>query len=245
MHKPADYNDLTAQHYAAYRPDLHRIILAICLHNKQPYTSGLDVGCGTGQSALALTHFCKQVTGVDPSQAMLEKATPHPAVTYQTCSGTDFDFPDNSFDIIAYAGALFYAKSQQMLDETVRVLKPNGHIVIYDFEILLDETLKALGVVPLTKAQINYDHAVNFSGLSQDQITLQRNKIEKTSIEISSENLAHLLLADKDHYRLLAERLGENELFTKLKKELQQLNSNEDYQITANIFYHVYENIKN
>lgn len=45
---------------------------------------GLDLGCGTGYSALALAHHALGVVGVEPSPHMLRRATAHPRVRYVT-----------------------------------------------------------------------------------------------------------------------------------------------------------------
>lgn len=179
MDQSADYNQETAEHYAAYRPCLHQYIIKKCLYPKSAFSLGLDIGCGTGQSALALAHFCEKVIGIDPSEDMLQKAMPHAKVTYAHCNGTDLYFSDNCFDVITFAGSLYYAKSQELLNETLRVCNSEARIVIYDFEILLDDTLIKLGVIPPSAESINYNHAVNFSGLNERHITLSKNGTEK------------------------------------------------------------------
>jgi len=63
-----EYNVNVAYHYQAYRPDLHLPILQSVL-GTQRVAAGLDIGCGTGQSALALAHFCTRVTGLEPAPA--------------------------------------------------------------------------------------------------------------------------------------------------------------------------------
>ncbi len=58
------YDDQIARHYAAYRPPLHQLIINEALEN-QLFEVGLDIGCGTGCSAIALADRCRQVFGVD------------------------------------------------------------------------------------------------------------------------------------------------------------------------------------
>jgi len=48
---------------------------------------GLDAGCGTGHSAVALAKYCERVFGLDPSQSMLDVAQRHPKIAYLKGSG--------------------------------------------------------------------------------------------------------------------------------------------------------------
>jgi len=233
------YNPITAKHYAAYRPSLHLPILKKVLGNAH-LTLGLDVGCGTGQSALALTHFCDKVIAIDPSESMLQHAMPHDQIEYQQCNGQNLEFNANTFDIITFAGSLYYAKTQHLLTEVLKVTKPTGQIIIYDFEILLDDTLRQLGVTPPTKQALDYDYETDFSGLDTSKLNLQKKIKEKIDFEISTANLGHLLLGDSDHYALLASKFGETKLYTKLLAQLENLNEEADHQINAHIFYSQY-----
>ena len=52
------YDSFTAMHYAAYRPPLHEVILDKTIEGK--FDLGLDVGCGTGTSSIALASFLQQ-----------------------------------------------------------------------------------------------------------------------------------------------------------------------------------------
>ncbi|WP_047049565.1 methyltransferase domain-containing protein [Vibrio mexicanus] len=69
------YNNKISKHYAAYRPPVHKAILE-SIFPTEPFKHGLDIGCGTGVSTIALVPFCAQTTSVDPSQLMLEQAQP-------------------------------------------------------------------------------------------------------------------------------------------------------------------------
>ncbi len=234
------YDPITAKHYAAYRPSLHLPILQKCLDEKSRYAYGLDVGCGTGQSALALSHFCEKVMAIDPSTAMLENAIPHDQIEYRPCNGQDLDFEPNTFDIITFAGSLYYSKSQHLLDQVLQVAKSNAMVLIYDFMIVLDPTLEQLGLTPPTKQQLNYEPEVDFSGLEMQNLQLHNKVKEEAFLEISPTNLSHLLLADNDHYAILASKFGEADLFENLTERLQGTAGSDTLQIGALIYYTLY-----
>lgn len=236
----SEYDQITAFHYAAFRPSLHLSILKECLEEGAQHSSGLDVGCGTGQSSIALTHFCKKVIGIEPSEEMLEKSIQHPRIAYSGYNGQNFDFPDNFFDLITFAGSLFYGKSQQLLDEVIRVGKYNSWIIIYDFELSLDTILQLLNLQPTFGEDSHYDHEVNFNGLNQEHIKLEKEFKGNLQLEISISNISHLLLSSKDNYNLLFESFGKDNLFQTVLQELRSRTNSENMVVGAKTYSTVY-----
>ena len=234
-----EYDEQTALHYAAFRPALHLPILNKCIENEK-YKIGLDIGCGTGQSSVALANICKKVIGIDPSKEMLEKAIKNENIIYQYSDGRHLPFENNYFDIITFAGSLYYAKSQQLLDEVNRVVKDKGRVVVYDFEILLDDVLLKLKVNPVKSLENKYNHQENFSGLMLEALKIEKISSGIMLINIAPENLAHLLLSSKENYDLLEKRFGFENLFQKMEQQLFQINKNENFSIKAKIFLAVY-----
>ena len=154
------YDHITSKHYAAYRPPLHRLILEKCIKKEVTFELGLDIGCGTGQSSKALLSYCKKIIGIDPSLDMIKEAIPNPKICYQHFDGQNLRFQDLHFDIIPFAGSLFYGKSQRLLDEVIRVGYDHAVIIIYDFEILFDELYKTLGIEN-SVVESDYNHFEN------------------------------------------------------------------------------------
>ena len=215
-----EYDNITAYHYAAFRPLLHAQILREVLSSKNKVELGLDVGCGTGQSSIALTNFCKKVIGIEPSREMLDKVIVHSSVTYAYYDCEHIAYEDNLFDVITFAGSLFYGKSQQLLDETIRVSKNNGQVIAYDFNILLDPVIESIGIEP-NVGPITYNHSEDFSGLSTNNIKLVTKTEKPVQLAISTTNLAHLLLSSKENYSLLQAHFGSDHLYQKVLDTLQ------------------------
>ncbi|MEM9545206.1 MAG: class I SAM-dependent methyltransferase [Bacteroidota bacterium] len=235
-----EYDQITASHYAAFRPSLHAQILKECL-KEDDYDLGLDVGCGTGQSAIALSKYCNKVIGIEPSREMLEKSISHSNVEYRHYNGYSFDFPDAFIDIISFAGSLYYAKSQQLLDEVLRVSKRTTRIIVYDFELVLDRILEELNVYPTQKAAPNYDHQVNFDGLKQKRLKVEMQLIKTSSLEILMENITHVLLSSRDNYSLLSKSFGRDDLYDNIVQKLHIHLKSESAHIPANIYATVYQ----
>ena len=90
----------------------------------------LDVGCGTGNYAAALTNAtgCR-VSGVDPSQRMLDRARmPRRGILVQ--GSADLPFPRDSFDVVMSTDVIHHIGDRDAyFSEVARVLRPSGHIV--------------------------------------------------------------------------------------------------------------------
>lgn len=239
-----EYDQITAYHYAAYRPSLHLQILNESLDQGEDYALGLDIGCGTGQSSIALTNFCTKVIGIEPSEEMLAKAITHPDITYRHYDTKRIDFSDDYFDLITFAGSLYYAKSQSLLDEVIRVSKPGAKIIIYDFDILLDDVLEKLNVAMVSREPLAYDHEVSFDGLNETHIQCEKKLKDKLTFETASTNLAHLLLSSKDNYELLRASFGEENLHPQLTQQLNAAFETENIPVDAMIYSIVYQNKK-
>lgn len=118
------------EHYLRKRT---RFVLSVC----PPPGRVLDVGCGTGTLAARLAGVGYEVVGLDPSQGMLDVMRERlPQIDAVQGSATEMPFGDGEFDLslsvatmhhIADAGAVRLA-----LGEMVRVVKPGGHILVWD-----------------------------------------------------------------------------------------------------------------
>lgn len=231
------YDDLTARHYAAFRPPLHELILDKCLGNLPFSKSGLDIGCGTGTSSIALAGFCEKVIGIDPSQSMLDHAASHPKVTYLLFDGRQLNLFGKDFDIITFAGSLFYAKSQSLLDEVVRVGKIKSLILIYDFEIVWEEIFVRFGIQNESR-NTDYDHKVDFSGLDLSHVKIVKSLKEIIKINILPENLAHVFLAEEGIYPIMKDKFPTVNLFEFVSNELSKEKLDE---LKVKIFLTVYQ----
>src|SRR5699024_12745632 len=103
MTQPDTYDDALARHYKAFRPPLHQLILRRILSPYDKFKSGLDIGCGTGYSAIALAQYCAQVYAIDPSQAMLKLSSAEDKnIVYHMASVECIPYIDVCFAFISY-----------------------------------------------------------------------------------------------------------------------------------------------
>ena len=96
--------------------------------------SVLDVACGTGvlaREAKLRTGPAGHVAGLDPSPGMLAVAEAlSPSVHWQQGVAESMPFPDASFDAVLSQFGFMFMDPDKAAREMVRVLRPNGALVV-------------------------------------------------------------------------------------------------------------------
>jgi SAM-dependent methyltransferase len=94
----------------------------------------LDVGCGTGPASITAARAGAQVTGIDLSPALLERAhlnakTASVAVSFQEGDAEALPFEDGAFDVVvSQFGHMFAPRPHNAVAQMLRVLRPGGCI---------------------------------------------------------------------------------------------------------------------
>ncbi len=90
----------------------------------------LDIGCGTASKTILLSQYFKKIIGIDISESMAKaaiKLCQHKNLSNTTIvqgNSNKLPFANNSFDLVTCM------LSKWDLKEILRVLKPNGHIIV-------------------------------------------------------------------------------------------------------------------
>jgi len=101
-------------------------------------TKVLDVSSGTGESACFLAEqFGCQVTGVDVSESMVERAKSKAAargltVEFKQGDAHNLPFDEHAFDVVISECTTCLLEKEQAISEMVRVAKPGGYVGIHD-----------------------------------------------------------------------------------------------------------------
>jgi len=99
----------------------------------------LDVGTGPGTlpRILISSDSTLKITGIDIDTAMIDEARKkliHKNVSFQYDKvNTPMEFTDNQFDVVTFCSVLFLlddSTKTNLINEALRVLKPNGKIII-------------------------------------------------------------------------------------------------------------------
>lgn len=237
------YDNTAATHYAAFRPAIHPLVLERLLLPGESFRAGLDIGCGTGYSAVALARYCDRVFGVDSSQAMLESAARHPKVAYVNGSGDALDeLQARDFDVVSFAGSLFYTKSAGLRHGLASLCSPGALVLVYDFEVLLDGVMAALGVESVAVAS-DYDYHANLA--DWPEVEVEHGGTDRLRIVVTARQMAHLLFADSNRHDALSGRFPDGDLFEAvvalLGKETERVELEVDiyftrYRVSRNCF---------
>lgn len=132
-----DTSDI-ASGYASSRPYFHPEVIQRVKSNFSlvyKYNRALDVGCGAGLSAIALTEIAESIIGVDSSDSMVRSAIKNDRVEYFNYSAENLPF-DVKFDLITLAGSINWIDRPKFFVEAKRILQQRGFIVVYDNTIL-------------------------------------------------------------------------------------------------------------
>jgi demethylmenaquinone methyltransferase/2-methoxy-6-polyprenyl-1,4-benzoquinol methylase len=142
-----DYNELVQRAFRAMAPiyDLMTIPIrrlrdeAVNFAGPEEGSAVLDVATGTGDQALAFARRGFRVTGIDLTDAMLERAVRKQGsekVRFELGDATCLRFPTNAFDVVSVSFALHDMPPtirERVLREMTRVAKPGGTILIVDY----------------------------------------------------------------------------------------------------------------
>lgn len=124
-----------AERYARGRPYFHPLVIEKIrdfINLGGPVPLALDVACGTGQSALALTALAADVVATDISPDMLALAPAHPQIRYVEAPAEHLPLKSHSANLITVSLAFHWFDRERFLAEAHRVLSPGGWLVIYN-----------------------------------------------------------------------------------------------------------------
>lgn len=129
-------HDRVAAGYASARPVLHGEVFARVrelLGETARLGRGLDVGCGTGLSTMALLALTTDATGVDGALPMLRRATRREGVRYVAAWAEELPFAEQSFDLIVACGSIDWVDRARFVPRASELLAPGGWLVPLDF----------------------------------------------------------------------------------------------------------------
>jgi len=120
--------------YSRYRPGYPPELLEWIASRAPARTLAVDCATGNGQAAVALAAHFDAVLAVDGSRAQLERAQPHPRVSYQCAMAEQLPVPDQSVALVAAAQAVHWFDFGRFYAECRRVLQPGGVIAVWTYE---------------------------------------------------------------------------------------------------------------
>ena len=136
----------TYEYYAKYRPSIPKEVIDIIIKhfNIKPSDRVLDIGCGTGQVALALNERCKEMVCLDPDPEMIKlakKATKNSQtkLTWINSPAEDLGKLKQEIGIfkVATISRAFHRMNQdQVLKSLNKLIDENGGMVTFSDRVL-------------------------------------------------------------------------------------------------------------
>jgi ubiquinone/menaquinone biosynthesis C-methylase UbiE len=127
----------TSEDYAVYRSgypeSFYEVLAALGIGRRGQRI--LDLGTGTGVLARAFARRGAIVTGVDLAANQIAAAKTLAAqqgldVAFDVCAAEAVEFPDASFDVVSAAQSWLYFDASVMVPKVLRLLRPDGRLVL-------------------------------------------------------------------------------------------------------------------
>ena len=131
-----DYFSEDSKGYDNYRPkypaELFSFLASISSHHHKAW----DCATGTGQSAIGLSDYFSEIIATDASKTQIENANKKKGVSYHVASAENSGIESNSIDLITVAQAFHWFNIDAFSEEANRVLKAEGIIAIWTYNLL-------------------------------------------------------------------------------------------------------------
>lgn len=129
------YNKIGTNYNSTRRADPYITGRLHALLSPIPGGQYLDIGCGTGNYTTALANTGLHMTGVEPSDIMIQKArAAHPDISFVQGTAEAIPFDDNTFHGGIGTFTIHHWKDIRTgLREIHRVLQPGGRLVLLSF----------------------------------------------------------------------------------------------------------------
>ena len=107
--------------------------------NLNPNQRILDIGCGSGQTAIPAAQQGHQVVGIDIAENLIEHAKERALyegldAQFDVGDAENLPYADNSFDVvISMMGAMFAPRPEKVASEIARVLRPGGKLYMVNW----------------------------------------------------------------------------------------------------------------
>jgi SAM-dependent methyltransferase len=124
-----------AASYARYRPTFPPELYDWAASFGPGRELAVDVGTGNGQAARELGQRFARVVAVDPSEAQLANATPHPRVTYRRGEAEATGVDAGTVDLVTASQAFHWFDKARFFDECRRVLRPRGAVAVWCYAL--------------------------------------------------------------------------------------------------------------
>jgi ubiquinone/menaquinone biosynthesis C-methylase UbiE len=116
------------------RPPSDLIAVLVQLAPARPLRLVVDLGSGTGISAVAWAEHAERVIGIEQNAEMIAAAREAPNVEYRHTEAHRTGLPDACADVVTCAQSFHWMERGRTLDEIARILRAGGVFAAYDYD---------------------------------------------------------------------------------------------------------------
>jgi ubiquinone/menaquinone biosynthesis C-methylase UbiE len=131
-----DYFSVNSENYKKYRPEYPTALFAYLASISPAKELAWDCGTGSGQTAKGLVKFFKSVVASDPSRPQIENAEGIKGIKYLVATAENSTLENGKIDLITVSQALHWFRIGNFFNEAERVLKPNGILAVWSYNLL-------------------------------------------------------------------------------------------------------------
>jgi SAM-dependent methyltransferase len=131
-----DHFSAGAADYSTYRPGYPSALFAFLATLAPGRSRAWDCATGAGQAAIALTSHFDRVLATDASREQIANARPHAQIRYLVSAAEKAVFEAASIDLITVAQALHWFDIPAFFAEARRVLKQDGILAVWTYNLL-------------------------------------------------------------------------------------------------------------
>jgi len=147
-----DHFSVHSEKYDKYRPDYPALLFKFLSSITPGHDLAWDCATGSGQAAHSLVEYFQKVIATDASEQQIKNAIRHKKILYKVAPADKTTIQTESIDLITVAQALHWFEFDQFYKEAKRVLKQNGIIAVWTYNLLtispeIDSIIKHFNVV--------------------------------------------------------------------------------------------------
>ncbi|MEX2237311.1 MAG: class I SAM-dependent methyltransferase [Dehalococcoidia bacterium] len=159
-----------AEEYVKYRPSYPEEALSAILDGlgEPAQLVVADVGAGTGISSRLLAGRGCRVSAIEPNQAMIDVAEPHPLVEFKQGQAEDTGLAEDSVHAVTCFQSFHWFEPAGALREFHRILKPGGRLALVWNDRDLDDPVSSAYTAIIQEASGN--HPAEGARLSSDNL---------------------------------------------------------------------------
>lgn len=191
-----DHFSEKSENYDKYRPQYPEALFSYLSSISPNHQTAWDCATGTGQSAVFLSKYYSEIIATDASQSQIINATKNENIKYMVASAEHTNIKENSIDLITVAQALHWFDIEKFTKEVDRVLKKQGALAVWTYNLLqiqtnIDEVINHLyktvldGYWPEERKLVEEGY---------ESIQFPFHELQPSSFHMSTEwNMSHLL----------------------------------------------------